>query len=484
MDGDGSGLPPGVWLAGHPFGAFLATESGGVRPLDGQSGGWLNAPAGEDSAARSDHPANMSDMEVAHSAPRERWRWQPITQPVFEKRTYAHWGYLLAGLPLGVLWFSLLVPLYVTGTVLIVIWIGLGWLSATQVLSRWIGLFERWLAKTMLGASIQAPGPIGGATVYQRGRAHLTDEFGYRMALWSLLRLITGTAGFVLAIVALVVPISLMLAPVSYVWASPPITWGWTLWVAPIIGIAAFFGAPHLIRGLGHASAKLAEWILSPSNSDQAKDAARRADRAEEQLRIDQELHDSIGHVLTMNVVQAGAGAHVFDQDPEFAREALTNIERRGRDALDELDRIIALVREGDVSRQPLPGMSDLEHLIGETRDAGMAIEARIEVTPMPPEVGRAAYRIVREALTNVAKHAPGAETRVTVAAVGDRIEVEVVNSPPSLRPNDPTTGTGSGLSGIRQRVAILGGVSEIGPTPDGGFRIHASLPIEEPSAS
>jgi signal transduction histidine kinase len=444
------------------------------------SGDQRTAREGEDRTGLPGHSANMSDMDAAHSATGKRRHWRLAAQPVFETRTYARWGYLLAGLPLGALWFSLLLPLYLTGTVLIVIWIGLGWLAATQVLSRWIGLFERWLAQTMLGAVIPAPASVGGGTLFERGRAHLTDEFGYRTLLWSAVRLITGTIGFVLAIVALVVPISLVLAPVAYVWVSPPINWAWTLWVAPIVGIAAFFGAPHLIRGLGRANARLAEWMLSPNDPGRVMAAARRADRAEEQLRIDQELHDSIGHVLTMNVVQAGAGAHVFDQDPEFAREALTNIERRGREALNELDRIIALVRHGEVSRQPLPGMADIERLVAETRDAGIEVEARIGTITVPPDVGRASYRIVREALTNVAKHAPGSETRIEVTSIGQSLVITVVNSTSPDGPPDETTGTGSGLSGIQQRVEILGGTSEIGPTPGGGFRVHVTIPLEE----
>lgn len=420
----------------------------------------------------------MTRMDTAHGASRAGRGLGRLTGPVFESATYASWGYLLVGLPLGVLWFSLLFSLYVTGTVLIVVWIGIGLLALVQVLSREIGLFERWLAQSWLGAAIPEPEPVGGGTLVERGRAHLTDEFAWRTLLWSFLRLISGIVGFVIAVVAFVVPLSLTVAPVSYVWGVPPQAWEWTLWVAPIVGIPAFFGAAHLIKALGRGNARLAELVLGTSSPAAVEEAAQRAERAEEQLRIDQELHDSIGHVLTMNVVQAGAGAHVFDQDPEFAREALENIERRGREALDELDRIIGLVRSEGFERKPLPDLDDIPGLVEEIREAGMEIDGAFEPPQTTPEVGRAAYRLVQEALTNVAKHAPGAATSVLIGGTDGWLEVDVVNSAPSISSQVASpSGTGSGLNAIHQRVAILGGQSEAGPTPDGGFRVHAVLP-------
>jgi signal transduction histidine kinase len=167
----------------------------------------------------------------------------------------------------------------------------------------------------------------------------------------------------------------------------------------------------------------------------------------------------------------------VFDRDPEFAREALTNIERRGREALAELDRIIGLVRSDEPARRPVPELADIETMIDEIEEAGMAIEKHLAPPPTTPEIGRAAYRVVQEALTNVAKHAPGAATRVSVIGTDRWLEIEVVNTPPDQPPVHTVTGTGSGLSGIRQRVEILGGQSEAGPTPEGGFRVYASLP-------
>ena len=200
-------------------------------------------------------------------------------------------------------------------------------------------------------------------------------------------------------------------------------------------------------------------------------------------VRIDQELHDSIGHMITMNIVQAGAGAHVFDSDPAFARQALKNIEERGRAAMGELDRIIAAIR-GDQpgERAPLPGLADLEALVETARGAGMTVDSRLEAPPAPSAVGRAVFGIVREGLTNVAKHAPGAPVRVTVCADGDAVAVEVANGAGTTHavadPPAHGTGTRHGLAGIRDRVGLLGGRSSAGPDGD-GFAVRALVPLE-----
>lgn len=420
------------------------------------------------------HSGNMTQMQEHRPENGGPSRW---FDALFSAETYRSWAYLFVGLPIGVLWFSLLLPLYLTSAVLVVVWIGIGMLALVQLLSRWIGHFERWLANSWLHARVSKPDPVPKGTLVQRGRALLSDEFGYRSLLWSFVRVFTGSLGFVLAVVAFVVPISLTTAPIAYIWESDiPGQWEWTLWVAPLLGIPAFIGAAHLVQAAGRGSARLAEIFLGTRASDTSAEAEARARRAEEQVRIDQELHDSIGHVLTMTVVQAGAGAHVFDSDPEFARAALTNIEHRGRVALSELDRIIAMVRDGEVSLTPLHTWDDLPALIAETRSAGVSITNSIELsTPPSPEVGRTVYRVVQEALTNVAKHAPGANASVSVARAGGSIRVEVLDD--GVGSGGDLPGTGSGLPGIHHRVSLMGGSSQAGPTSSGGFRVFAEIP-------
>ena len=264
--------------------------------------------------------------------------------------------------------------------------------------------------------------------------------------------------------------------PVAVHWAD--VSTFWTAVGTPVILLIAP-GFAWASRGIAYVHRLLGRWALGAGEDEAIAAANQRASLAEEQVRIDQELHDSIGHMITMNIIQAGAGAHVFDTDPEFARQALKNIEDRGRAAMGELDRIIAAIR-GDrhETREPLAGVADLVRLIDESRAAGMTIEARLDAPPVPAAVGRAAFTIVREALTNAARHAHGAHVRVTVERDGDAIAIEVVNDAPSIRVANQGGGTRTGVSGMRDRVALLGGQSTIGPE-EGGFAVRALLPLE-----
>jgi signal transduction histidine kinase len=186
-----------------------------------------------------------------------------------------------------------------------------------------------------------------------------------------------------------------------------------------------------------------------------------------------------------MNVVQAGAGGHVFERDPEFARQALQNIETSGRRALADLDRILGLLREdGDgVERAPQPGLEGIAALVADVGELGVPIELHVTgpTDEVPAVVGRSAYRIVQEALTNVVRHAGRTSTRVAVQHGASALELEIVNDRPEAGLGHdiaPAAGGGRGLTGIRERVGLLGGTVDTGPRPDGGFRVWASLPL------
>jgi signal transduction histidine kinase len=175
----------------------------------------------------------------------------------------------------------------------------------------------------------------------------------------------------------------------------------------------------------------------------------------------------------------------VFDKDPEFAREALGNIESSGRQALGELDRILGLLREDDEGlRSPQPDLGSLPGLIEQMNTAGLEVRLVVEgaVERVPREVSRFGYRIVQEALTNVLKHAGAVPTEVRVHRTAGALEVEVCDDGPGIPVGTPAgaagLGGGRGLVGVRERVALLGGSVEAGPRPDGGFRVWARLPI------
>lgn len=401
-------------------------------------------------------------------------------------------AYLLLGLVPGLGWFALIGGLYVAGFFGELALISLPNLVWAQLLLRPIGRLERRLAYSLLGADVPAPAPIryerstgsvwsGPVNVVRRTLAAFQDGHSWRVLGWILVRAITGPLGFLLV----VLPAALLLAPVL---AAFDLAGGLRYWLRlgplglvllPVMG-AAMGGFAELHR-------RLATRLLGPSRADIAAAALARAAQAEEQVRIDQELHDSIGHMLSMIVVQAGAGAHVFDKDPEFARRALGTIEQRGRAALGELDRIIAGIRGGDVpltragtGHGPLPDERDLPALVAGAREAGMDVVARISVGELSSAVGRGVYRIVQEALTNAAKHAPGRTVRIDVATGQEAVAVYVANDFAGAWPV-PGRATGWGLACIRNRAVLLGGRASVGPTDHGEFAVSVALPLGAP---
>ncbi|WP_291379800.1 sensor domain-containing protein [Demequina sp.] len=428
---------------------------------------------------------------------------------LFQARFWREAGYLLLGLPLGILWGTYAITMYSTGVSLVIVWAGIPLLMFTHVSMRWIGASERALANAMIDARIPPPPrrrSTGGdgarseasggvwAALGRWSRDVLLDAHAWRVALWSVVRLGLGPVGFSFALLAVVLPVSVVGGIVQAAvyrldWADwygsgagdrvSDLVSFWTLVGAPVILLLLpAFAWP--VRALALLHASFGRWALGASPSEDVKAATERAELAEEQVRIDQELHDSIGHMITMNIVQAGAGAHVFDTDPEFARQALRNIEERGRAAMGELDRIISAIR-GDQpeARAPLPGIADIARLIAESRTAGIDVSYEAEYPQAPAAVGRAAFNVVREALTNAARHAPGAPVTVRIARDADALGIEVVNGKSTeVGVHLPHGGGGRGLSGIRDRVTLLGGRSSAGPE-NGGFAVRALLPLE-----
>ncbi|WP_162248042.1 sensor histidine kinase [Angustibacter sp. Root456] len=200
---------------------------------------------------------------------------------------------------------------------------------------------------------------------------------------------------------------------------------------------------------------------------------------AEERARIARELHDVVAHGVSVIAVQADAAQAVLDVDPERAREPLDVIRTSAREVLDEMRQLLALLRpDGDETVHPQPGLADVEELVASVRAAGLPV--RLEVTgpavALPVGADLSAYRIVQEALTNVLKHAGRASTAVLVQHADDAVTVEVRNA--AGRPQHPAVAPGGhGLVGVRERVSLVGGRLDLGPTPDGGFVVRASLP-------
>lgn len=199
----------------------------------------------------------------------------------------------------------------------------------------------------------------------------------------------------------------------------------------------------------------------------------------EERGRIARELHDVIAHSVSVMVVQAQAGPRLLD-DAEKAGAAFHSIESSGREALVELRRMLGILRTGDeqLAIGPQPGLGSLDSLVDQVREAGLPVQVRIEgeQVPLPAGVDLSAYRIVQEALTNTLKHAGHAEAEIVVRYGPSALELEVVDNGSGAAASG--NGSGHGLVGMRERVALYGGLLEIGTRNGGGYAVRARLPL------
>jgi signal transduction histidine kinase len=214
---------------------------------------------------------------------------------------------------------------------------------------------------------------------------------------------------------------------------------------------------------------------------EQAREAERR--------RIAREMHDVLAHRLSLLTVHAGALEFRPDASREEVAEAARVIRDSARAALQELREVIGLLRddgEEGLPQPPQPTFADIPKLIEESRAAGMNVRLHDGTPPeteIPAAIGRTAYRVVQEGLTNARKHAPGAAADVTISANTSRLTVEVVNrSPVGVTGSNPLAeaGTGTGLIGLAERVALAGGELTYGPKASGDFALRASLPWPE----
>jgi len=203
----------------------------------------------------------------------------------------------------------------------------------------------------------------------------------------------------------------------------------------------------------------------------------------EERLRIARELHDVISHSIATIGVQAGVAAHVLDQQPEQAREALLTIKDLSRDAMRDLRGMLRVLRQSEdgEDREPAPGLERLPELVDRVRASGVAVQLQVEgrVRSLTPATDLAAYRAVQEALTNVIRHAPGAAASVRLEYAEDSVRIEVTDDGggPQNGFGSSVSGTGLGLSGLRERASALGGTLEAGPQDPRGFRVSMRLP-------
>ncbi|WP_031065087.1 sensor histidine kinase [Streptomyces sp. NRRL WC-3742] len=297
-----------------------------------------------------------------------------------------------------------------------------------------------------------------------------------RTAGWLIGRVVLGSAvGFALAFGL----------PAVYQLLTGAGGW-WALPFAPLL----LLGCGWLVVGAGRLQLAMAVALLGPSPAERLAEAELRAERLLERNRLARELHDSIGHALTVTVVQAGAAREVGD--PAFAARALEVIEETGRRAMEDLERTLVLLREapadagGGAAEQP--GLGQLPALFDTVRAAGSPVDARIEAAEgaLPRVLSRESYRIVQEGVTNALKYAPGERVEVRIVLRDGQLEMRCANRLPGegssarAHGNSGVRRGGKGLRGIQERAALLGGRAMAGPCEEGGGQwvLDVSLPL------
>ncbi|GHG49467.1 sensor histidine kinase [Streptomyces griseocarneus] len=258
-------------------------------------------------------------------------------------------------------------------------------------------------------------------------------------------------------------------------------------WYAPLAAVALALFAAFVVAA-GALLARAARALLGPSAAARLAALEERTERLLEHNRLARELHDSVGHALTVAVVQAGAARAAGS--PEFTRQALAAIEETGRHALEDLERMLRVLREDAPPPARRPSLADAERLLSAARGSGAHVTAEVtgSLEAVPGPVSREGYRIVQEALTNVVRHAGPVDVLVRIAVGADELELDVRNPLEDRNPLDAgdrpgggaaAGGSGSGLRGIRERAALLGGRAETGEH-EGTWRVRVLLPLND----
>ncbi len=281
----------------------------------------------------------------------------------------------------------------------------------------------------------------------------------WRTVCWLVVRVQLGTLAWNASVWLPTLAVSLASRGGGYVLLAP----------LPLLGLAA------VVVVTGELVAAAARWLLAPSAAERIAALEERTERLLEHNRLARELHDSIGHALTVAVVQAGAARAAGSA--EFIERALVAIEETGRQALHDLDRVLKVLREDSGQPGERPALTDTGRLLDAARGSGADVSAEVRgsLDAVSGPVSREGYRILQESLTNVLRHAGPVPVTVRIDVHDDAVELDIRNrlGDAGLAP----AGRGRGLRGIRERAALLGGHADAGPCAD-GWRVHARLPI------
>lgn len=337
---------------------------------------------------------------------------------------------------------------------------------------------ERAQANALLATALPTAS-LGGERTERR-------RFTPGVAGWLALRAVVGGVASLLLVLGVAAAVVSVIAPFDegfFEWPSWRSPGGWEAAWMPAAGALALLGAVHVADGLGAVEARAAARLLGATPDEELALLRTRTEALAERERIARELHDSVGHAVTVTLLQATAARRVLDRDPDAAREALATIETVSRTTMEELDRVLALLRReaGELDSEPT---GDLDALADGLRAAGLpfALEHDPSVKHLPAPVRAAAYRIVQEAATNVLRHAGPVPTRAEVAVRDGLVELSVHNARGARPAGSAVNGTGRGLRGVRERARVLGGEASFGPAADGGWTVRATLPRGAPT--
>jgi signal transduction histidine kinase len=334
-----------------------------------------------------------------------------------------------------------------------------------------------------LAIALVLAGPAALVALRRAPVAVLTVTTATALTYWALdyprsLVMLAPTVAFVAAVLA---------GHRAVAWSSLAIAWGGFAWLPSLVGNG---DPPRVGKAIGLAAwllllAAAAEIVRAKIERHHERECTRRqqqeAQAGQERLRIARELHDVLAHNVSLINVQAGVALHLLDEQPERARPALEAIKEASSETLNEMRSVLSIMRRPGEQppRSPTAGIDGLGELVARTTAAGIHVETTVSGEPraVPASVDLAVYRIVQEALTNVARHARPAAAVVRLAYGDDDVTVEVDDA--GVHRSDANGAAGNGIAGMRERVAALGGEFSAGRRPDAGFRVQARLPLD-----
>jgi signal transduction histidine kinase len=308
-----------------------------------------------------------------------------------------------------------------------------------------------------------------------------------RTSAWCVAHL--GVGGVVSALSLTLPPAALLLSTLPFREhhvGSMVLPTGWSAAWAPVAAVAILASLVGLVVAAGALLTRLAEALLGPSAADRLAGLQRLVDEQATRNRLARDLHDSLGHELSIISIQAGAGERRLASDPAFARAAFSAIQQAAYTASEELDRAIGLLSARPVppDEPPArldtrrPGLDDLDRLLRALRDAGVEVDSDLGagLRQLPAAVSHEAYRVVQEGLTNAVRHAGRAAVRLRVWVDAGGLQVQLTNRMDEA-PSAPGPRAGHGLRGMAQRVAALGGELTAGPVDD-EWRVRVCVPL------